>query len=274
VDKQQTFACTFSANTFDAGSVWEIDNVPMQRTHRTNIYGDGMLTFTQSIDVEIDPDYDLDDFNFGPYQQLLAWATKGYGTLNLAGDIVIPEGDDEIEIVVPEGEVATINMNGHTIYGLGDTDTFWLWQKAGEGTLEINGPGAILGVDVPVMAIYEGEVILKEITSASDPDSSWSSNHMRWFRVICTAGTGKASIYGGFYYHDKDYAALLDPIQDVESIKVYGGYFRDYDPSVGVDSDTPSQTLHNFVADGYESIKTVNADGEVWYKVQPKTTTD
>ncbi len=60
----QTFDCTFKADTFEAsGDVWEIQNVPMQGNHRTNIYGKTLLSFTGDVTVEIDPTYDSDDYN-------------------------------------------------------------------------------------------------------------------------------------------------------------------------------------------------------------------
>jgi hypothetical protein len=60
----QTFDCTFKADTFEAsGDVWEIQNVPMQGNHRTNIYGKTILSFTGDVTVEIDPTYDPDDYN-------------------------------------------------------------------------------------------------------------------------------------------------------------------------------------------------------------------
>jgi hypothetical protein len=64
-DSGQTFDCTFAADTFEAtGDEWSFENVPMQRNHRTNIYGDGILTFDSNVTIEIDPNYLSDDYNY------------------------------------------------------------------------------------------------------------------------------------------------------------------------------------------------------------------
>ena len=55
----QTFTCSFGANTFSEADDWQIENVPMQRNHRTNIYGGGIYgpgVDHPGVDPD-DPDY-------------------------------------------------------------------------------------------------------------------------------------------------------------------------------------------------------------------------
>jgi hypothetical protein len=63
--EKQTFDCTFTTDVFAASNdELTFANVPMQRNHRTNIYGDAILALNTAITFEIDPDYLSDDYDY------------------------------------------------------------------------------------------------------------------------------------------------------------------------------------------------------------------
>ena len=61
VNEKATYTITLNADTYNAanGDPWRIENVPMQRNYRTNVYGD-FLSYTGKYQVELVPGFDVE----------------------------------------------------------------------------------------------------------------------------------------------------------------------------------------------------------------------
>ncbi len=270
-EAKKDFTCTFATDNFDAGSTWTIENVPMQRNHRTNIFGDAMLTVATKVNVEIDPEYDLDDYNFGPYEQLQAIAAKGEGTLNLAGDIVL---EHHLTCQGSGDQVMTINLLGHTIkMNNEDYDIDPLIING--GTVVLNGPGEIDagdGRDHTIARVYgDGTLIVNGGTYYNGVYAG--TLHQSLFDQVSKTAT--------VILNDGIFSTPMNPAEcgwifaypkGYNNCHAYGGYYLNYDPRIGVDhqhSGTASLYEYgNFVPDGYNVIKTTDNAGLTWYKVE------
>jgi hypothetical protein len=155
---KKTFTSTLSANTFTAsGDEWTLDNVPLQRNHRTNIYGN-LLSGTQKLTVALDPGY-IDTYDFGPKEQLEALLTVGKGTLDLYGNVELSE---PLTVNVADGEVVGIDLDEYAITLNGTGPVF---RKTGPGTLLLTGKdGSIICTNQTLVEIAEGEVVIESGT--------------------------------------------------------------------------------------------------------------
>ena len=91
-----------------------VGSVPVQRNHRTNIYGQ-LLTSDVDINVVIVPDYDDDDLEADPLQLIAAVG----GTYDATGDIDLTSTDAPY-LEIDNGMV--LNMNGHQLTSGSATD--------------------------------------------------------------------------------------------------------------------------------------------------------
>ena len=220
----QTFTVEFYTENMQGSDALNIENVPMERNHRTNIYGNGLLTFEATIDVLIDPNYDLDDWNFGPYEQFLAWAGAGSGNLQMMGDLTSLQ--EPYTINVATGEERTLQLNGHTISFVNSTSLYdHFIRKTGEGLLIIEGPGTIRVSEATALDIQQGKVMLVNVTVEVAKDTKTSYNCL----AVKSATTGATTyIYGdsGTYSSAKSGAQLVSG-----SVVVYSGSFVGWNPS-------------------------------------------
>ena len=131
--------------TYTDGATTEkrtIDNVPVQRNYRTNIFG-SLLTGSLDFNITIDPDFDTPDYN---YQELLLAAQNG-GKVVLTSDVTIT---DEMPVVVEGGNTLEIDLAGKKLTRSGaDNGQSGVWAlRVNDGTIIIDdteGTGSIDG---------------------------------------------------------------------------------------------------------------------------------
>ena len=224
-----------------------ITNVPVKENHRTNILGD-LLTTAASFQVVVDEEFDKPDLT--PADILKNTLEKG-GEFTLFEDMTFEEF-----IEVADDKAVTINLNGHTINGMGIISY---------GDLTINGPGKVNAKDCAVWARgdYDATVTINGGHYVSDPESGSCE-------TIYASGNGKIVINDGkFETMDLDnshFAAPCYPVLNLHGngatgcdITVYGGEYVNFNPADNI-SENPKKS---FVADGYESVETA-AGSNVW----------
>jgi hypothetical protein len=212
----ENFKVEFATDTYAAsGDSWVIENVPFHRNHRTNIFGDGMLTFTQTVEVEIDPAYDLDDYNYSPYAQFVAWTarTTADATLELMGDIEYAS-----KITINNPGTSTLKLNGHTITFTSESLTGF----AAEGTLNIVGPGTIITKGGTAIEAA-GNVTLENVTVKIDNASSSKA-------ALTTKNSGTITITGdnGYYQPAQPTTAV---VATAATATIEGGVFESWNPA-------------------------------------------
>ena len=142
VDIDFTYTDGTNAKTRTVGSV------PVQRNYRTNIYG-SLLTSMVDINVEIVPDYNVEDNNiynvtvdgvsYNNFTDAVAKAIELNKPVELIQDVQLAE--DEF-VTINAGEVLTLNLNSYTLSGTDNTEkNFSLIDN--RGTLVVNGKGLI-----------------------------------------------------------------------------------------------------------------------------------
>ncbi len=231
-----------------------IDNVPVQRNYRTNIFG-SLLTGSVDFDITIDPDFDTSDFN---YQELLLAAKNG-GKVVLTSDVTIT---DEMPVVVDGGNTLVIDLAGKKLTRSGaDNGQSGVWAlRVNDGTIIIDdseGTGSIEGgaglEHVTLWAHGENaKIIIKggNITVGGNDTGNIFNN------CVYASNGGQVEIYGGTFENAAPqtgtsiYPSLNLQNGNPGKITVYGGTFKNYDPATGDDN-----LKGTFVADGYSSVK-------------------
>ena len=231
-----------------------IDNVPVQRNYRTNIFG-SLLTGSVDFDITIDPDFDTSDFN---YQELLLAAKNG-GKVVLTSDVTIT---DEMPVVVEGGNTLEIDLAGKKLTRSGaDNGQSGVWAlRVNDGTIIIDdseGTGSIEGgaglEHVTLWAHGENaKIIIKggNITVGGNDTGNIFNN------CVYASNGGQVEIYGGTFENAAPqtgtsiYPSLNLQNGNPGKITVYGGTFKNYDPATGDDN-----LKGTFVADGYSSVK-------------------
>ena len=231
------------------------ENIPVQRNYKTNIYGN-LFTSATEWEVEVKPGFNESEYNAA--EQLAAVFEKG-GEMTLYTDVELTE-----PLVLTEGKVVTLNLNGNTIKGgifaesngtisAGNTDSYPIYVQG--GTLNIKGEGTIEAQAAKYsMAVFAtaGEVNIYggEFYNAGEGSD-----------LIYAKGTAKINIYGGFFKACEKQAGtdgtaekysalnLHDGSKTTASITVYGGTFYQFDPANNK-SENPAQS---FVAEDYTS---------------------
>lgn len=253
--------CEFSYTDGQTNETKSVDNVPVQRNYRTNIFG-SLLTGSVDFNITIEPDFGTPDYN---YQELLLAAQNG-GKVVLTDNVEITEA-----ITVAENVSMVVDLNGHDIVNntsVPDTDPRYgnttVFQVQNGATLDIRGDGKVQAI-------------------SNEPDQDG------YRMAVYALGNSKVNIYGGNFYNNQNYNngnAQLDLIyadQDAviniyggrfesacansrgywvlnlkdgsnAAINVYGGTFVNFDPS----SSSTENPVKNFVADGYSSVKISN----------------
>ena len=235
-----------------------INNVPVQRNYRTNIFG-SLLTGSVDFDITIDPDFDT-DFN---YQELLLAAQNG-GKVVLTSDVTITES-----LVIAKNVHTVVDLNGHNIINntsvpdspgsdLGNTTVFTIQDGA---TLDIRGDGDIQAVSTEPnqdgyrMAVYALSGSKVNIYGGNFYNNQDYNNGNAQLDLIYADGNAVINIYGGRFESacadSRGYWVLNLKDNSKAAINVYGGTFVNFDPS----SSLTENPVKNFVADGYSSVK-------------------
>ena len=236
-----------------------IDNVPVQRNYRTNIFG-SLLTGSVDFDITIEPDFTTPDFN---YQELLLAAKNG-GKVVLTSDVTITES-----LVIAENVHTVVDLNGHNIINntsvpdspgsdLGNTTVFTIQNGA---TLDIRGEGNIQAVSTEPnqdgyrMAVYALSGSKVNIYGGNFYNNQNYNNGNAQLDLIYADGNAVINIYGGRFEsacaNSRGYWVLNLKDNSNAAINVYGGTFVNFDPS-NSQTENPAK---NFVADGYSSVK-------------------
>ena len=235
-----------------------IDNVPVQRNYRTNIFG-SLLTGSVDFDITIDPDF-TSDFN---YQELLLAAQNG-------GKVVLTENVTLTEALTIASNVHTvIDLNGHDIINntsvpdssnpiYGNTTVFQVQNGA---TLDIRGNGKVHAIsnepnqDGYRMAVYALGNSIVNIYGGDFYNYQDYNNGNAQLDLIYADQNAVINIYGGRFEsacaNSRGYWVLNLKGNSNAAINVYGGTFVNFDPSNSL-TENPAK---NFVADGYSSVK-------------------
>ena len=238
VDVEFSYSDGADAKTRTVGSV------PVQRNHRTNIYG-AILTSTVDINVEIKPDFDEDDYAAA---ELFTVAAFG-GKVTLTEDLVLTS-----PLIIQAN--ATIDLNGYSIKGgkpdspeATGTDIAAITVDNG-ASLTIEGEGAIEGTEYGVYA-KNGNVTIK------GGDIKARTSAVQVYRGIVEIENGQFSST----ITDKRYTInSIDATWKSGEAKIFitGGRFFQFNPA---DNAAEGQNT-NFVAEGHTS----KADGD-WFVV-------
>ncbi len=235
-----------------------IDNVPVQRNYRTNIFG-SLLTGSVDFDITIEPDFDTDH----NYQELLLAAQNG-GKVVLTSDVTISES-----LVIAENVHTVVDLNGYNIINntsvpdspgsyLGNTTVFTIQNGA---TLDIRGDGDIQAVSTEPnqdgyrMAVYALSGSKVNIYGGNFYNNQNYNNGNAQLDLIYADGNAVINIYGGRFEsacaNSRGYWVLNLKDNSNAAINVYGGTFVNFDPSNSL-TENPAK---NFVVDGYSSVK-------------------
>ncbi len=251
--------CEFTYNDGQLNRTMTVDNVPVQRNYRTNIFG-SLLTGSVDFDITIDPDFEATDHN---YAELLLAAQNG-GKVTLTEDVTITE-----PLIIAKGASVSIDLNGHDIINetsipdtpgsdLGNTTVFQVQDGA---TLDIRGNGDVKAIsnveneDGYRMAVYALGNSKVNIYGGNFYNNQKYNNGNAQLDLIYADGSSVINIYGGRFEsacaNNRGYWVLNLKDNSQAAINVYGGTFVNFDPS----SSTTENPVKNFVADGYSSVK-------------------
>ena len=258
-DQKGLVKCEFTYSDGATNETRTIDNVPVQRNYRTNIFG-SLLTGSVDLGITIEPDFDTPDYN---YQELLLAAQNG-GKVVLTSDVTITES-----LVIAENVHTVVDLNGHDIINntsvpdspgsdLGNTTVFTIQNGA---TLDIRGEGNIQAVSTEPnqdgyrMAVYALSGSKVNIYGGNFYNNQSYNNGNAQLDLIYADGNAVINIYGGRFEsacaNSRGYWVLNLKDNSDAAINVYGGTFVNFDPSKSM-TENP---VKNFVADGYSSVK-------------------
>ena len=247
--------CEFTYTDGKLNNTMTIDNVPVQRNYRTNIFG-SLLTGSVDFDITIDPDFEAIDYN---YAQLLLAAQNG-GKVTLTDNVTLT---DEAPIVVSNGNTLEVDLAGNTITRSGeDNGQSGVWAfRVDEGTLILNdtqGTGTVDGGEgLEHSMLWANGENSKIIINSGNYTVGGNPNGNNYNVCVYASAGGQVEIYGGTFENraPQTGSANLYPALNLSNgnpgtITVYGGTFKNYDPSTGDDSKGGT-----FVATGYSSVK-------------------
>ena len=239
------------------------NSVPVQRNWRTNIYG-SILTDEAKYNVTIEPEmegaYNREFPEVSTEQQLIDVVKNG-GTALLQNDIEISK-----TLQVDANASVVIDLNGYdlivnnTSVELEEGDAIIVYGNLsikGEGTVKANTRAVWARGEGAVINIYGGNYIG---CSTSDANSEVIYASKKDALINIYGGTFEA-VYQSTGFTPDQKAVLNLKDKSGADIVVYGGTFKDFDPSNNV-SENPA---YDFVADGYISV--ANSDGS--YTVKP-----
>lgn len=220
-----------------------VGSVPVQRNHRTNIYGN-ILTSKVDVNIEINPDYEDPNFEI-----IEAFTTSGEYTLPANAVIAKP-------IVVTNGADVVLNLNGKTVKNMvenSETDVIIVEEGA---SLTINGEGVVEAVsgNDGYAVIVKGKLVVNGGTFKAGVDADGAAN-----AVIYVRGNGEAYVNGGNFPNENASLYVLnkkDSDRATTVIEVRGGTFTNFNP----ENNAAEGAGTNFMAEGYMAV----AEGDVY----------
>ena len=220
-----------------------VGSVPVQRNHRTNIYGN-ILTSKVDVNIEINPDYEDPNFEI-----IEAFTTSGEYTLPANAVIAKP-------IVVTNGADVVLNLNGKTVKNMvenSETDVIIVEEGA---SLTINGEGVVEAVsgNDGYAVIVKGKLVVNGGTFKAGVDADGAAN-----AVIYVRGNGEAYVNGGNFPNENASLYVLnkkDSDRATTIIEVRGGTFTNFNP----ENNAAEGAGTNFMAEGYMAV----AEGDVY----------
>jgi len=190
----------------------KVGSVPVQRNHRTNLYGQ-LLTSDVEINVEILPDYDDPDLPETDEEKLIIAAQLG-GTVVLSGNVTVKE---PIKVEAP----MVLDLNGYTI-----TADF---KSEGEGrhhyaidnysVLTLKGEGAIdaRGIENFGTMTIDGNITITNVDTNGGA-AIWNEGSL-----VINGGSFKTNATAG----EGSYGAALNTREGGKAV-VNGGTFEAY----------------------------------------------
>ena len=253
-DQKGLVNCEFKYSDGVTTDTRTIDNVPVQRNYRTNIFG-SLLTGSVDFDITIVPDFDTPDYN---YQELLLAAKNG-GKVVLTSDVTIT---DEMPVVVEGGNTLEIDLAGKKLTRSGaDNGQSGVWAlRVNDGTIIIDdskGTGSIDGgAGLEHVTLWAHGKNAKIIIKGGSITVGGNNTGNIYNNCVYASNGGQVEIYGGTFENAAPQTGTsIYPSLNLQNgnpgmITVYGGTFKNYDPATGDDN-----LKGTFVADGYSSVK-------------------
>ena len=172
----------------------------------------------------------------------------------------------DLGIVVGEGVDLTINLNGYTISAPNDEVGDGVFHVLTGGKLTIEGNGVVDAecVSEYKMAVWAdgGEIV---INGGTYTNSSTDGTDTQYDMIYASNG-GIVTINGGTFDCKTPRWTLNAKDNSGSQIVVYGGEFKNYDPSFSQTENPPA----NFVAEDYTVISSEeDNNGDIWYTVVP-----
>lgn len=257
----------------------EVDNAPVQRNYRTNIFG-ALLTSPLNWNVIIKPAFYEPDYNTVSNAEELVKALSKGGDIKLYGDIEMPNDGKNGCVVVAGGKEVNLDLNGHTLI-MPDYDTngatFGV-RADGEGTkLTISNGTIQAGKNLLCVSAGNGATVTINggtFIGNTSPNNDGALECIYAFngsKIIINDGYFKSMVardkskivnpncpdYGWYYVVNK-----YNPSKD--EIIINGGTFENYNPAWGDDADAEGKS---FLGEGHTVEKTV-VDGKELYTVK------
>ena len=263
VDEKKNVDVKFHYASTDQEFESEFTSVPVQRNYRTHIVGN-LLTDATDFNIIIKPEFDGEHI----HDVDLINTFKYGGTVELTRDVVLSAPLEMLNDVE-----TTINLNGHSItYANPDEDAYTAVFMVKKGTLTIEGEGDVVAEGVGNIAVWAGRGDAENDGKVIIKGGNFSNTTSQ--ELIYTNNKGIIEIYGGTFQvaeeDDKSFAAPQYPVLNLygngktgNDIIVYGGTFYNFNPADNV-SENPKK---NFVAGGYASIASTDAEGNNIYTV-------
>lgn len=263
VDEKKTVDVKFHYASNDQEFESEFTSVPVQRNYRTHIVGN-LLTDATDFKIIIKPEFDGEHI----HDVDLINTFKYGGTVELTRDVVLSAPLEMLNDVE-----TTINLNGHSItYANPDEEAYTAVFMVKKGTLTIEGEGNVVAEGVGNIAVWAGRGDAENNGKVIIKGGNFSNTTSQ--ELIYTNNKGVIEIYGGtFQVAEEDENSFAKPQYPVlnlygngktgNDIIVYGGTFYNFNPADNV-SENPKK---NFVADGYASIASTDAEGNNIYTV-------
>ena len=148
----------YSENNTAVEKTRTVGSVPVQRNHRTNIYGQ-LLTSDVDINVEIKPEYDEP-----AHDASLQYAVENGGEVTLSQDVVL-----ENPLKVKAGKVVVIDLNGYTISGTDKNTAGNYYLIDNRGTLTIKDNSAAKSGAITLTAESNREWNASSVVVANNP---------------------------------------------------------------------------------------------------------
>lgn len=241
-----------------------VDNVPVQKNHRTNILGE-FFTENAVFNIVIDERFDTPDYIVinGLAGLMITAANCKSSTMTKSNQTMILTEDASNLTrfafgIIASGET-TWELNGHSMTF---KDAMFSVETRGSVKLNINGPGSIINTAASPTLWCAGTSVMN-----LNGDVLYDGVNSGGELIYCYSGT--ININGGTFKMTGDTHYMLNCYDSnyqngTAKIIVTGGKFYNFDPS----NNTAEGAGTNFVADGYTVIS--YADGEdTVYEVVP-----